>query len=74
MHYYRPSKFVYCHLKDGKVIWIPVAAGIYKHLRETDLAGFLEDPAIVTDYTRRALQIAPWTNILREFPADVGNG
>ncbi|MBE7437978.1 MAG: hypothetical protein HS115_05915 [Spirochaetales bacterium] len=56
------------------MIWIPVAAGIYKHLRETDLAGFLEDPAIVTDYTRRALQIAPWTNILREFPADVGNG
>jgi hypothetical protein len=54
---------------DGRLVELPIFAGVLKHPTEEQLRELLRDPRNARKYTREALRKLPW-NALRRFPKD----
>lgn len=53
----------------GEAIVVPLIPGLLKHLSLEELRPLLQEPEVLSKYTREALRWAPWP-CLREFPFD----
>ncbi len=67
--YATADRFVVFTRPDGRVLRVPVIAGILKHPHPTELDHLLRDERVIIKYTRLALQKAAWP-VLKQFPSD----
>lgn len=69
VRYATPRGTAACTLPDGRIVTVPVVAGILKHPAESALPEILSRPDALRKYTVEALRRAPW-QVLSKFPGD----